>query len=880
MVTCRFLQKKPFAIILLVITCFSPGFSQEKERIRVQDENGTIILEGEIEIYGDKIDTVWVRRFNSNGIKIEEKRFKNGDLHGAWKRWYGNGSKKFIIKYKKGVVHGTSENYDSTGLTIIQGRYKNGELHGKQKEWFSNGKLLKVAVYRLGLMNGDYNEWWEDGEEKIKGQYSANIKEGQWTYYDPGRRSRYEFHRSGELFSSYDFEYYENGQLKEEPSFDAGTIDGRWIEYFQGGEKSSQREYKKGKPDGNWIAWNEETNRKIQEMEYKDSLLVNKYLEWWPSGEKKVEGQYTANKKEGWWTYHDPGRKLLLEDEYRGWWGDDEKYIPARRSRYEFYRSGELFSSYDFEYYLNGQIKEEPSFDAGIVDGRWMQYFEGGENASQREYINGRPDGVWLTWHDSTFVKVQEMVYKDSLLEDNYFEWWMDEKQKITGFYVQDKRDSLWTYWDKFEHERFEEYDLGELISSWGWEYYENGQVKEEIVYREGVKHGEWHAYYEDGSYSGYRGFNNGVKDGTWIDWYTNGQKSFKRKYELGQPVDKWQYWYFSGELMSAVEYENNEIILQQCYQSTLIHSNPDEKVRDCSAVIKPEDLNQGVFRIYSPSKVLIKESYITENKLLAQFEYHHNSEPSAIKLFKDGVVILFKNWNPKGIEIIDDPEPSGLFSSWDYYPNGDIKYKVTYMGVEKKEKHGIEWFFYKDRIWKQINIYYQGILQLSRNWERGASISSDSIYKNGNKVFPLKLDVQNKPTKEDKKKAAAYFRQALKKAKKKDYSGTLKDLKKSYKLNPSKKVKTLIDKLNSLLNKEIKPAISKKPTKEDKKKAAAYYKRGIIKAKKKDYSGALKDLKKSYKLSPSRKVETLIDKLNSLLKKRKKAAKSKKGKN
>ena len=109
-------------------------------------------------------------------------------------------------------------------------------------------------------------------------------------------------------------------------------------------------------------------------------------------------------------------------------------------------------------------------------------------------------------------------------------------KQKITGFYVQDKRDSLWTYWDKFEHERFEEYDLGELISSWGWEYYENGQVKEEIVYREGVKHGEWHAYYEDGSYSGYRGFNNGVKDGTWIDHKP--PAIFKKK-SIGAVTDK-----------------------------------------------------------------------------------------------------------------------------------------------------------------------------------------------------------------------------------------------------------------------------------------------------------------------------------------------------
>ena len=130
-------------------------------------------------------------------------------------------------------------------------------------------------------------------------------------------------------------------------------------------------------------------------------------------------------------------------------------------------------------------------------------------------------------------------------------------------------------------------------------------------------------------------------------------------------------------------------------------------------------------------------------------------------------------------------------------------------MGVEKKEKHGIEWFFYKDHVWKQINIYYEGILQLSRNWERGASISLDSIYNNGKKVFPAELEVQKKPTKEDKKKAAAYYRHGVLKAKKKDYSGALKDLKKSYKLSPSRKVETQIDKLNSLLNKRKKSAKS-----------------------------------------------------------------------
>ena len=790
MATCNFLVKKPFPIVLLAIFCLSQGISQERERITNQDEDGTIILEGEIDIYNDKIDTVWVRLFNSNGKKIEEKKFKNGKLHGDWEGWYSDGSKKFIKKYR------------------------NGMLRAKQREWYPNGELLKVIIYELGVINGIYNEWWNNGEKKVEGQYKdgkkrgqwtyydvgrrlrydfyrrsgeflasynfkyyangqikeepsfvngkaegiwlryseggntimqleylkgrkhgtwikwwengekkeeglylGNKKEEQWTYYDSGRRSRYDFYHSDELLASYDFEYYANGQLKEEPSFNKdGVREGEWIQYFESGEKKSQELYTNATPNGLWITWHESTSEKASERTYGGGNLEDEFREWWDNGEKKVEGQYAGNKKEGVWMNYDPGR----------------------RSRYELYRSDELVSSYDFEYYANGQLKEEPSFNKdGLWDGDWIRYFEGGEKASQRGYGNGRPDGIWISWHDSTFVKVQEMTYKDSLLEDNYFEWWMDEKPKVTGFYVHGKKDSKWSYWDKFAHQRFEMYEMGELTLKWGWEYYDNNQVKEEFVYiKTGILHGEWYAYHEDGSHNGFRVYNDGLRDGAWIDWYTNGQKSFERKYELEQPVDKWFYWYFFGELMSEVQYENNEIVGQQCYQSSFMYSKPDEELGDCSTIFDLGDFEHGVFRLYSSSKVLIKETFINDNELLAQFEYHDNSEPSTIKLFRQGEIIFFKRWNPEGIEIIDDPDPSGLFSSWDYYLNGNVKYKVTYMGIEKKEKHGIEWSYYNDRTWEQINLFYRGELQLSRKWTHGASISVDTLYQDGKKVY------------------------------------------------------------------------------------------------------------------------------------------------
>ena len=84
-----------------------------------------------------------------------------------------------------------------------------------------------------------------------------------------------------------------------------------------------------------------------------------------------------------------------------------------------------------------------------------------------------------------------------------------------------------------------------------------------------------------------------------------------------------------------------------------------------------------------------------------------------------------------------------------------------------------------------------------------------------------------------------------------------------------SKKKKSSKSKKKSSKKKSSK---SKKPTAKQKKQANSYYKRGMAKTKKKDYTGALKDLKKSYKLVPSKKTKTQIGKITALVKKQKSA--------
>ena len=107
---------------------------------------------------------------------------------------------------------------------------------------------------------------------------------------------------------------------------------------------------------------------------------------------------------------------------------------------------------------------------------------------------------------------------------------------------------------------------------------------------------------------------------------------------------------------------------------------------------------------------------------------------------------------------------------------------------------------------------------------------------------------------------AATYYKQGLKKAKEKDYTGALDDLIKAYKFFPDKKIKTQIDKLTSFLG--IKPILFATGEIE----AKTYYREGLKKAKEKDYEGALEDLIKAYKLFPDKKIKTQIDKLTSFL--------------
>ena len=74
---------------------------------------------------------------------------------------------------------------------------------------------------------------------------------------------------------------------------------------------------------------------------------------------------------------------------------------------------------------------------------------------------------------------------------------------------------------------------VGEFLT-----YYESGQLKEKINYKDGKKEGEGLWYYENGQLEEKVNYKEGEKNGEWLNYYDNGQLVRTRIYKDGKLIE------------------------------------------------------------------------------------------------------------------------------------------------------------------------------------------------------------------------------------------------------------------------------------------------------------------------------------------------------
>ena len=368
------------------------------------------------------------------------------------------------------------------------------------------------------------------------------------SYFQDGRRENYTFYTQDSLVTDYDFTYFANLQIKEEPEFNKnGLFDGKWEQFYEDGETKMTFSYDESKKDKIWMSFYPD-NRRQNYTYYNQDTLVTDY-----------DFKYYDNIK-------------IIDD--------PDLYD------YAYYMNLEVVKKPRYD---NLQIVEEPSFSKnGLFDGKWDSFFENGDQWRTFHYEEGLKVKIWSVFYDSTGTRHSETNYENDLKHGQYQEWYENiiVRPRAEGLYKEDVKDLLWTFWNEFQEKRFEEWRDGILYDSFEYEYYSNGQVKEEPSYKDRRKHGDWVRYFPDGSVMGTRTFKVGLKEGVWIEYYKNppGNRddivAWQGKYVADKREGKWEWFWLNQEKQRVDSYKKGEMTSEKCFERDGTGST-----RDCSEV-------------------------------------------------------------------------------------------------------------------------------------------------------------------------------------------------------------------------------------------------------------------------------------------------------
>ena len=474
----------------------------------------------------DQRDGLWVK-YSNNGNTQKEGTYSNGKKDGVWTTWndkglmaskylyennkvidkwafkyqfYSNGNEKTLKSTRNNKLDGKQTIWHQNGQMKSIGNYTTGKENGDFQEWYENGQMQSKVNYLNGNMDGAYSEWFDNGQMRQQGSYIDNefylttrwnneggilIKDGngKWVGKNAeGRKLWAKEYQDGRLISDweYKYEYFDNGQIKKESSFQGGQEDGESTIFFENG---------KTREEGTW-----------KEGEY---LITNR---WNKNGNQIItdgQGSIVGKNKEG---------LVVWQKEYIG-------------GRLEFDQQNK------HEYYDNGQLESEIGYSENKKHGRYSMWYENGQIKAKGTNSYDAPYGYYVEWLEDGKMREEGTWTEDgeNLIQNR---WNKNGNQIITngqGSIIGKNKEGLVVWQKEYIGGRLEFDQKNEH------EYYDNGQVKSETGYFEGKKHGLYKNWFENGQLKKQGKYQNDNSYGRFAEWFENGQLKEQGEYRDGQ---------------------------------------------------------------------------------------------------------------------------------------------------------------------------------------------------------------------------------------------------------------------------------------------------------------------------------------------------------
>lgn len=167
------------------------------------------------------------------------------------------------------------------------------------------------------------------------------------------------------------------------------------------------------------------------------------------------------------------------------------------KTKKEYWENGNIKSELSYNnkkldglatwYYENGVKQMECTYAEDIINGTMNRWYQNGNKESELLYANNKLNGLSKTWYSSGKLQSKQN-YKNDTLDGMSEEWHENGQLKIKGLYKKGKFDGDWLYYDKNGFKVGE----GSFINGTGIQkgFFRDGSLKRIIPYKNNLKDG------------------------------------------------------------------------------------------------------------------------------------------------------------------------------------------------------------------------------------------------------------------------------------------------------------------------------------------------------------------------------------------------------
>ena len=131
-----------------------------------------LLLNNNVKIYKEKCKKEEYMSNGSHTVHLENNtkylvNLLDGQRHGSFIKYYGNGKKSKDCNYEKGELHGEYKEYHENGNLKLQTQYKKGTQTGETKSFYDNGNKYRESNHINGEYEGEIKEYFKNGNLKF-----------------------------------------------------------------------------------------------------------------------------------------------------------------------------------------------------------------------------------------------------------------------------------------------------------------------------------------------------------------------------------------------------------------------------------------------------------------------------------------------------------------------------------------------------------------------------------------------------------------------------------------------------------------------------------------------------------------------------------------